>query len=153
MNNPNHPLINETALKLILLFYRAQIESMPKVRNFLINFRDVLFIGFEIEEYGNKDPFYTAITRCSNNASVLYSAFEYLKDKHMLEFSSKKTLDRTITLYNFRLTAEGFDAIESGNDKKGGRPKLIENFNLNLNFKLDLESIFKIDLLNFTNLI
>ena len=67
----------------------------------------------------------------------------------MLDFKSKKTLDGVVTLYGFRLTAKGIDVVEFSDGKKGGRKKLIENFNLNLNFKLDFESILKIDLFDF----
>lgn len=148
---PTNDTIQGTALRLLVLFYRVQTESIPKIRDFLINFKDTDFTKFEIKSYDNKDLFYYSVTHCSNSSSVLYSAFGYLKDKRMLEFTSKKTLDGLITLYNFRVTANGIDTIESGDNKKGGRKKLIDSFNLNLNFTLDLDSIFKISLADLVN--
>ena len=154
MNNKNRPsraTVHEVALRLLLLFYRVQTESLPKVRDFLINFKDVNFTHFEIDEYGNTNPFYVAVIHSASNASTLYSAFNYLKDKNMIEFTPHKTLSGSVTLHNFRVTANGIDIIEFGNNRKGGRKKLIQNFNLNLNFTLNLDSIFKMNLADFAS--
>ena len=150
-NHHSHTTVCETALRLLLLFYRAQTESLPKVRDFLINFKDVNFTHFEVDEYGNTDPFYNAVTHSAHNASTLYSAFNYLKDKNIMEFTTNKTLSGSVTLHNFRITANGIDIVESGNNKRGGRKKLIQNFNLNLNFTLNLDSIFKMNLADLSN--
>jgi hypothetical protein len=87
------------------------------------------------------------LTSISDESVInLKNAFQYLKDKRLIDFQSNGLFQEHIEIYNLSITAAGVDIIEGVDGAETDKGKYQTTFNVKLADNLNIESLLKAEL-------
>ena len=134
----NLKTISGVACYILIVIYETQLKNIELVEELKIGFETNLFTGkCKSKDYYNEFDFANKLLSITNNASILISAFRYLKDKDFLVFDESRASNDGYVFHHFHLTADGIDVIENSKINPLKSKEFAKTFNLGVSFNVD----------------
>lgn len=140
--------IQKMSEELLLSFYVMQNKKGYITKN------TIAFMGPSTWRFHSGESAVREVLTLISAGSVinLKNAFQYLKDKRLIDFQANGIFQESIEIYNLSITAAGVDIIEGvgGAETEKGKyqmafnVKLADNINVESLIKAELGSIFKL---------
>lgn len=134
----NLETISGVACYILIVIYETQLNNIELIEDLKIRFETNLFTGkCKSKIYYNEFELAKKLLSITTNASILISAFRYLKDKDYLLFDESRASNDGYSFHSFHLTANGIDVIEDSKINPLKSKEFARTFNLGVSFNVD----------------
>lgn len=145
--------ITQIAFELLLYLYHLEQAEGFNIESFRLDFDTFPALSFDIEEgkhlWKEKSKLMLIANQRGDN---LHRALDYLIEHGYIEPKAQSKSHFTVTYFGFKITAHGYDIVESITDEEGVAKiesqnhfhlHLAENFNLSFPINIDLGTAIK----------
>ncbi len=139
--------IKQTAGKILLSLYVVQLDNPTKLEQ-----TSVVFMATPNSKLDTSEWLKSILHSINDNDVILYNAFNYLLEKHLIAKKNNRELMGGLVLLGLHLTATGIDVIEGV--EQGEEPqKIVKSlFNFNFTSKVTVDSLVKAEVGNIVGI-